>query len=36
MVFKEIMPHFLEMVTDVFGNYVLQKVLLQMISTFYI
>uniref|UniRef100_A0A0E0BUE2 PUM-HD domain-containing protein n=1 Tax=Oryza glumipatula TaxID=40148 RepID=A0A0E0BUE2_9ORYZ len=27
MVFKEIMPHFLEMVTDVFGNYVLQKMI---------
>lgn len=33
MVFEEIMPHVAELVTDVFGNYVVQKVLFQLIST---
>lgn len=28
MVFEEIMPHALSLMTDVFGNYVVQKVLL--------
>lgn len=28
MVFAEIMPHALSLMTDVFGNYVVQKVLL--------
>lgn len=31
MVFEEIMPHALSLMTDVFGNYVVQKVLYKML-----
>ncbi len=31
MVFEEIMPHAIELVTDIYGNYVLQKVLIAIL-----
>lgn len=35
MVYEEIMPHALALMTDVFGNYVIQKVYIYLISFFF-
>ena len=35
MVYEEIMPHALALMTDVFGNYVIQKVYIFLISFFF-
>ena len=32
MVYQEIMPHALALMTDVFGNYVVQKVMINLLS----
>jgi len=36
MVYQEIMPHALALMTDVFGNYVVQKVIINLLIYYFL